>query len=369
MNGTELDFVREAFVSNYIAPAGPMLAKLESAFIPIAGAEHCLAVASGTAAMHLVLRHLGIGAGDTVLASSLTFIGSVSPAAHEGANIVFVDADEATWTMDPERLEQAIARLAARRITPKAVIPTDLYGQPADLDVLRSICSPQGIPIIADAAESLGATYRGAPAGSGVRASIFSFNGNKIITGSSGGMLASADADLIAHARKLATQAREDAPHYEHNELGFNYRMSNVIAAIVLGQLGTLQDRVRQRQRIRGWYREYLESIEGISFMPEAAYGESNAWLTVILIDRKTTSATPETIRLALEENNIESRPTWKPMHMQPVFAHCRVFGGEVSERIYTNGLCLPSGSAMSRQDVARVSDIVRRTILASLVP
>lgn len=370
LGGTEELRVAEAFASNYIAPLGPQVDAFEAAFAEVTGLPHCLAVTSGTAAMHLALHCLGVGPGDVVLAATLTFIGSVSPVRFLGAEVVFVDSDRATWNMDPDRLREALLALTSEGRRVKAVIPTDLYGQCADYQRLLDICAPFGVPVLADAAEAMGARYHPngghgdeavhAGAYPGLKASIFSFNGNKIITTSGGGMLASEDAALIARARKLSQQAREHAPHYEHKEIGYNYRLSNILAAIGLGQLDVLEARVAKRRRIFHWYQEALSGLPGLAFMPEAAYGKANRWLTVLQLDAKAFGATPEAIRMALEAENIEARPVWKPMHAQPVFAGCRVFGGAVAEEQFARGLCLPSGTAMGQDDVARVAGFVR---------
>ncbi|MFW5837285.1 MAG: DegT/DnrJ/EryC1/StrS family aminotransferase [Desulfovibrionaceae bacterium] len=362
MGGTELDFIRQAFESNFVAPAGPQLQAFEEAFARTVGLPHCLALSSGTAAMHLALRHLGVGSGDVVIASTLTFIGSVSPAHYLGAELLFVDADRASWNMDPARLEEAVKLCLRQGKKPAAVVPTDLYGQCADYDAIEAICQDHGVPLVTDAAESLGATYKNRPAGNAGRAAVFSFNGNKIITTSGGGMLASEDEELIAHCRKLSQQAREPAPHYEHEEIGYNYRMSNIVAAIGLGQLEVLEDRVRRRREIFEAYREGLADLPGVGFMPEAPYGAHNRWLTVVTLDPEAFGAAPEDVRQALEAEDIESRPVWKPMHMQPVFQRLGhgCVGGEVAEELFSRGLCLPSGANMSESDLGRVISIVR---------
>ncbi len=394
MGGHELDLVRQAFDSNYIAPLGPMVDAFEKEFSDYTGIPHCVALASGTAATHLALRHVGLQPGDEVMASTLTFIGSVTPIAFAGATPVFIDADETTWNMDPALLEEALQAAARRGRMPKAVIPTDLYGQPCDLPRIKAICSRHGIPVICDSAEAMGAKYRGG--NSGVRrqtpesggqrselrseprtpnpdplvhagfdawASVYSFNGNKIITTSGGGMLASHDKDLIDHARKLSQQAREAVPWYEHTEIGFNYRMSNILAAIGRGQLEILEDRVRRRREIFEGYRQRLGDLPGISFMPEAGGCRSNRWLTVAQIDPGVFGADPHAIRNALASANIEARPVWKPMHMQPVFKFCPCWQKErgVGERLFQCGLCLPSGTAMDDGDLDRICDVVRR--------
>ncbi|WP_419786328.1 DegT/DnrJ/EryC1/StrS family aminotransferase [Pseudodesulfovibrio sp.] len=358
MGGRELEYIHAAFDANFIAPAGPQLAAFEEAFCELTGFAHCLAVSSGTAAIHLAFRMLGVGPGDVVLASDLTFIGSVTSASYQGAGLHFVDSDPESWNMDPRLLAKAIdaEEAAGRRVA--AVIPTDLYGQCADYDAIRAICEPRGIPLVIDAAEAVGATYRGRAAGRGGDAAIYSFNGNKIITTSGGGMLASDDGDFVAEARRLSQQARDAAPHYEHTTLGYNYRMSNISAAIGLGQLTMLDGFVARRREIAAWYEHALCDLP-VSFMPEAGYGKANRWLTVMLLD-PAFGATPEEVRLALEAENIESRPVWKPMHLQPVFADVPCTGGEVCEDLFARGLCLPSGSALTEADLTRIANVIR---------
>ncbi len=392
LGGEELDFVHEAIASNYIAPLGPMVDAFEREFAAYTGIPHCVALASGTAAMHLALRELGVGPGDEVLASTLTFIGSVTPATFLGASVAFIDADEESWNMSPGLLAEELAECARRGKLPKVVIPTDLYGQCCDLERIKQVCARYEIPLVADAAEAMGARFyqrgegrgeRGEDggavafcdlpcslspsllhhAGFGARAAVYSFNGNKIMTTSGGGMLASPDARLIEHARKLSQQARDPAPHYEHTEIGYNYRMSNILAAIGRGQLRVLEERVAAKRRVFERYRQLLADLPGITFMPEPAFSRSNRWLTVILLNPTESGSTPEQIRLALEAENIESRPVWKPMHRQPVFKHCRIRGGGVSERLFEQGLCLPSGTAMTDADQDRVVGIIRRTL------
>lgn len=360
MSGEEARLVTEAFASNFIAPAGPALGAFEREFSERTGFAHCVALSSGTAAMHLALKGLDLQPGDEVWASTLTFIASIGPAVHERATPVFIDSDEDTWTMDPVLLEEGLARAAKQGRRPRAVIPTDIYGQSCDLDRIVGICQAYDVPVIADSAEAVGARYRDRHAGKGARAAIYSFNGNKIITASNGGMLATDDASLAETARHLATQAREPVPHYEHRTVGFNYRLSNICAAIGLGQLRALDLRVQRRRDIFSRYVARLGSLEGISFMPEATYGQGTRWLTVMLIDPEKNRSSPEVVRLALEARNIEARPVWKPMHMQPVFAGARSIGGQVASRLYEQGLCLPSGTAMSDDDVDRISQIVR---------
>lgn len=361
MSGKEQEYVMKAFSSNYIAPKGPMIDAFEEAFSEYTGVSHCVALSSGTAALHLALRHLGVGDGDVVLASTFTFIGSVSPVTFLGAELRFVDCSEDTWNMDPELLREAIKECLAEGRKPAAVVPTDLYGQCADYDAILAVCEPHGIPVVADAAEAMGAKYKGRHAGVGASAAAYSFNGNKIMTTSGGGMLASEDEELIAHARKLSQQAREPYPHYQHVEIGYNYRMSNLLAGVGLGQLEVLGERVARRREIFDIYQRELSPLEGISFMPEAEYGQSNRWLTVCLVDSERCGVDRETIRLELETHNIESRPVWKPMHQQPVFAGCKSYGGEICESIFSKGLCLPSGSALTDEQIERITLLVRQ--------
>jgi len=359
MGGEELKFVHDAFESNYIAPLGPQVDVFEREFAERVGIPYTVALSSGTAAMHLALKSLGVGPGDEVFASTLTFIGSVSPIIFQGASPVFIDADRSTWNMDPNLLANELSPCASKGKLPKAVIPTDLYGQCVDYDKIQEICDYYNVPVIIDAAESLGAEYKNRNAGAAGRASIFSFNGNKIITTSSGGMLASEDNELIDHARKLSQQAREPLAHYEHMEIGYNYRMSNILAGIGRGQLRVLNERVKRKRYIFEYYKNSLGNVSGIEFMPEASYGKSNRWLTVILITPQKFGVDSEFVRLALETENIESRPVWKPMHLQPVFKDCRCIGGKVAEDLFNRGLCLPSGTAMSESDLNRVVNVI----------
>jgi len=360
MSGEELQLVKEAFDSNYIAPVGPMIDSFEREFSEYTKIPHCLCLSSGTAAMHLALLGVGVGAGDLVLASTLTFIGSVSPATFLGAELVFIDSDEDSWNMSPSLLAEEIKRCVDSGRIPKAVVPTDLYGQCADLEQILAVCEPYGIPVISDAAEAVGATYKGQSAGYHARAAVFSFNGNKIITSSGGGILASHDKEFIDRARYLSTQARDPVIHFEHQEIGFNYRMSNVVAAIGLGQLRALDTRVEQTRAVFKRYEESLSGLPGLTMMSEMETGKCNRWLTVILVDEAQFGASPEAIRLALDAENIEARPVWKPMHMQPVFKGTRCVGGEVSERYFSTGLCLPSGSEMTGSDLDRVCSMIK---------
>ena len=358
----ELELVKEAFATNWIAPLGPHVDGFERELAAYVGASHAAALSSGTAALHLALRMLGVERGDEVLCSSLTFSASANPICYEGASPVFIDSDRATWNMDPALLHEELAACAARGRLPRAVIVVDLYGQSADYDPIIAACASYQVPIIQDSAEALGATYQGRQVGTQGKCSVFSFNGNKIITTSGGGMLVSEDAALIERARYLATQARDPAPHYQHSTVGFNYRMSNVLAGIGRGQLRALPDRIAARQRNRLFYESHLGSLPGLRFMPIATYGEPNYWLTCLTIEPGEFGATREDVRLALEDANIESRPIWKPLHLQPVFAGCRTRGGVVSEELFEKGLCLPSGSSLSESALALVCDIVTET-------
>ncbi len=360
LGGSELKHIKDAFKVNYISPMGPQLEAFEKQMSEITGFSHCLAVQSGTAAMHLALRLLDVGPGDTVLASTLTFIGSVSPATFLGAKLAFIDSDKTSWNMDPYLLAEALVHMAKQGKLPKAIIPTDIYGQCADYDTIIRIATPYSIPVVIDAAEALGATYKDRPAGSGGRAAVYSFNGNKILTTGGGGVLASDHRALIEEARRLSQQARDEAPHYEHSTIGYNYRMSNIAAAIGLGQLEVLKKRVQRRREIFDGYVERLSDLPGIAFMPEAEHGKHNRWLTVLLIDADVFGARPDQIRLALEAENIEARPVWKPMHMQPVFADAKIWGGKVSQDFFARGLCLPSGTAMTDSDLDRVAGVVK---------
>jgi dTDP-4-amino-4,6-dideoxygalactose transaminase len=360
MGGQEMKFIREAFDSNYIAPLGPQVDALEKEFSHRFGFEQSAALSSGTAAMHLALDILGVGPGDQVLAPSLTFIGGVSPICFLGAQPVFIDSDLVSWNLDSNLLAEELLDCAARNHLPKAVVSADIYGQSADLDRILDICAPYDIPVVSDSAEALGARYKDRHAGKGARATVFSFNGNKIITTSGGGLLASDDAALIEKARFLSQQARDPGAHYEHTRIGYNYRMSNILAALGLGQLQVLEERVAGKRRVFDYYQKALSDLPGLTFMPEADFGICTRWLTVVLLDPGLFGVGPEQVRLALEKENIESRPVWKPMHMQPVFKGCRHRGGAVSERLFAQGLCLPSGTALTDSDLDRIVGIIR---------
>jgi dTDP-4-amino-4,6-dideoxygalactose transaminase len=354
LSDREPELVLEAIQSNWITTLGPQVDAFERELSETAAVPHAVALSSGTAALHLALVVLGIGAGDEVACSDLTFAASANAIAYTGATPFFVDCDE-TWTIDVDLLDHTIRERQAAGASVRAVVAVDLYGQCCDYDALREVCARHEVVLVQDAAESLGSTYRDAPAGGQGALAAFSFNGNKIITTSGGGMLVSRDRDLVEHARKLSTQAREPVAHYEHREVGFNYRMSNVLAALGRAQLESLPERVAARRRLRDRYRELLDGTRGISFMPEAEYGCGNAWLTCILVDPDLFGADREAIRLALEAEDIEARPLWKPMHLQPVFAAHETFGGDTSARLFERGLCLPSGSALTDEQQDRV--------------
>jgi UDP-N-acetylbacillosamine transaminase len=353
MGGHELAYIKEVFESNYIAPLGAFVDRFENDICRFTGIKAAAALSSGTAAIHLALRLSGVGAGDKVLASTFTFIGSVAPILYQNAEPVLIDSDE-SWNADPSLVEVAITKER-----PKAFILTHLYGQSAKIDQIAEICRQYNVALVEDAAESLGATFKERFTGTFGDFGIYSFNGNKIITTSGGGMLVSDDEEAIKHARKLATQAREPFPWYEHKELGYNYRMSNVLAAIGVGQMEVLNDRIEKKRKIFEWYKELLGDIEEIEFMPEIENSRGNRWLTTLTFARTDPIKVVET----LEAQNIESRPLWKPMHLQPLFKGTACYGGEVSGKFFSKGLCLPSGSAMTKDDVARVASVVREAV------
>jgi len=443
LSGRELEFVRDAFESNWVAPLGPHVDAFEREFVQAVmvtsdergtrnderGAFHACALSSGTAALHLALRMLakeretgGERQSNEVLCSTFTFAASANAITYEGLTPVFVDCDEASWNMDPELLREELAACAKRGKLPRAVLVVDLYGQCADYDPITEACAEFGVPLIEDAAEALGAVYWGQAesegrsqkaecrsegadaggrreasvsgsqlaasatddgrrtrntrsAGSFGAAAVFSFNGNKVITTAGGGMLVSQDKAVVDKARFLATQARDKAPHYQHSEIGFNYRMSNILAAVGRGQLPVLAERIAARRRNFDFYRRALGDLPGIAFMPEAPYGRCTRWLTCLTMggaeaevkaevrpDSTSTGPRSSVLRLleALEAENIEARPLWKPMHLQPVFDGCRIRGGAVSEGLFANGFCLPSGSALTEAELGRICDVVR---------
>jgi dTDP-4-amino-4,6-dideoxygalactose transaminase len=344
-----------AFDSNWIAPVGPDLDAFEREFAEDVGVPHAVALSSGTAALHLALLVLGVGRGDRVITSTLTFAATANAIAYVGAIPVFVDVSRDTWTIDPDLLNEELESCARSGARVAAVVTVDLYGQCADYDRIEAVCRRYGVPIIEDAAEALGATYHGRSAGTFGVCAAFSFNGNKIITTSGGGMLASHNGDLVERVRHLSTQARRHAPHYQHDEVGFNYGLSNLLAALGRGQLQTLPDKLARRRLVNQSYRVAFAELPGIALMPEAPYGRSNCWLTCIIVEPPLFGVSREQIRQHLEHRNIESRPVWKPMHLQPAFEHCDKRGGAVAEELFEKALCLPSGSSLTDDEQDRV--------------
>jgi dTDP-4-amino-4,6-dideoxygalactose transaminase len=359
---TELErkLLLEAFDSNWIAPLGPHVDAFEEELAGIVGAEHAVALSSGTAALHLALVLLGVGPGDDVIVPSFTFAASANVVVYVGARPVFVDSEATSWNIDPELLEQELDERARSDRLPAAVIAVDVFGQCADYDRIIGVCARHGVPLVEDAAEALGATCRGRPAGAFGAISAFSFNGNKIVTTSGGGMLVTDRADWAERARHLATQARDPAPHYEHSEIGFSYRLSNLCAAVGRGQLQRLPEKIARCREINRRYREGLADLPGIGFLPDAPWGEPTSWLTVATVDEREFGASREHVRVELQRRGITARPAWKPMHLQPVFASSPVRGGVVAEEVFRAGLCLPGGSGMPESDLDRVIEAMR---------
>ncbi|MCA1668662.1 MAG: aminotransferase class I/II-fold pyridoxal phosphate-dependent enzyme [Thermomicrobia bacterium] len=363
MSGLEQTYVQDAFETNWIAPLGPHVDAFEREFCEVTGAAHAAALTSGTAALHLAMILLGVGPGDEVLGSTFTFSASVNPITYCGARPTFIDSERTSWNMDPALLRETLAKRAQAGKLPKAVVVVDLYGQSADLDAIKAACDEYGVPLVEDAAAAVGTTYKGRATGTVGKFGAFSFNGNKIITTSGGGMLVSDDGAAIAHARKLATQARDPAVHYLHTEIGYNYRLSNVLAAIGRGQLVVIEDRVAKRRENYDAYVRALGDVPGITFQPEAPWGRHSRWLINILIDPQAFGADREVVRQALAAEEIEARPLWKPMHTQPVFTGCEHVGGAVAEELFETGLSLPSGSTLTEDDLARVVGVIRRCV------
>lgn len=364
MGTGELDFVTEAFRTNWIAPLGPNVDAFEREIAELVGAKKAVALNSGTAAIHLGLILLGIGEGDVVFCSSLTFAATCNPILYQRAQPVFIDSEPDSWNMSPAALAEAFRWAKANNQMPKAVIIVGLYGQSADMDPLRAICDAYGVPILEDAAEALGATYKGRAAGTLGDIGIYSFNGNKIITTAGGGMLIVKTPELADRARFLASQARDPAPYYQHSELGFNYRLSNILAGVGRGQLMVLGERVQQRRAIFDAYRQGLADVEWLEWMGEPDWSFSTRWLTACTIHPKTNHIDPVGVIRALSDEFIEARHVWKPMQMQPLYAASPYFaheGESVSERLFRTGLCLPSGSSMTVDEVGRVIDVIRR--------
>jgi pyridoxal phosphate-dependent aminotransferase EpsN len=367
MSGNEQKYINEAFQTNWIAPLGPNVDAFEKELAEYVGIKGAVAVSSGTAAIHLALQLLDVKKGDRVFCSSLTFIASANPILYEGAEPVFIDSEPDTWNMSPIALERSFEKAEREGQLPKAVIVVNLYGQSAKMDEILEICYKYNVPVIEDAAESLGSTYKGKKSGTFGKFGIYSFNGNKIITTSGGGMLVSDDVDALQKARFLASQARDPAPHYQHSQVGYNYRMSNILAGIGRAQLKVLDDRVKARRTIFERYVQALGNIDGIHFMPELEGTMSNRWLTTLTIDQQTLGITPMDIISALAEENIEARPVWKPLHLQPVFKDIKYYPHKenysVSDYLFSNGICLPSGSNMTEEEQNRVIDVVLKVI------
>ena len=355
----ELEYVNDVFASNWIAPVGPHIDNFEQELSNLSCGYNVAALSSGTASIHLALILLGVQQHDDILCSTFTFSATVNPIKYLNANPIFIDSEEDTWNMCPELLELAIKKGISRNKKPKAIIIVHLYGMPANMNQIMHIANTYDIPVIEDAAEALGSTYNSQPLGTLGDFGVYSFNGNKIITTSGGGALVCKDKTMIDKARFLATQARDEAPHYEHSEIGYNYRLSNVSAAIGLGQLEVLTQRVLKKREINKYYKKELSSINQVSFLDEDKDSFSNFWLTTILLD-KNSAIDREELRLNLERDNIESRPLWKPMHLQPVFKECKFYVNGVSEQLFERGLCLPSGTNMMDEDIERVVRIIK---------
>lgn len=372
MSGNEQKYINQAFEQNWIAPLGPNVDAFEQQISEYAGVKSAAAVSSGTAAIHLALQLLGVGRGDTVFCSSLTFAASANPIVYQGAEPVFIDSEPDTWNMSPDALGEALEDAKQCGKLPKAVILVHLFGQSAKLDEIMELCNEYNVPVIEDAAESLGTTYKGKQTGSFGDFGIYSFNGNKIITTSGGGMLVSNDEEAIRKARFLATQARDPAVHYEHSQLGYNYRMSNILAGVGRAQLEVLDERISARRSIFKRYKEALGHIAGITFLPDFDDAIPNCWLTALTIDQELTGVTYLEIIKALEDENIEARPIWKPLHLQPVFAGTKYYSHSkdqsISEMLFEKGLCLPSGSSMTEEEQDRVISIIKGVLKRSLI-
>lgn len=359
MSGNELKYIEKVFQSNYIAPLGEYVNKFEESIKNYTGAKNALAVTSGTAAIHLALRVLGVGKGDDVLASTFTFIGSVNAIIYQGANPIFIDSDKETWNLSPKLLNKYLCECDKK---PKALIVTHLYGQCADIQKIADICSLHGVYLIEDAAESLGAIYNSKHTGTFGDFGIYSFNGNKIITTSGGGMLVSSNKEWIDKAKFYSTQAKEPFVHYEHLEYGYNYRMSNVLAAIGVGQMEVIEERVAKKREIFEWYKEFLGDVEEISFMPEIDKSRGNRWLSAMTFEKSDYNK----IIKALEDINVESRPLWKPMHLQPLFMDTKSVVDGTSEELFKKGLCVASSTVMSKDDVKIISNSIKESLLTN---
>ncbi|WP_078553417.1 aminotransferase class I/II-fold pyridoxal phosphate-dependent enzyme [Alkalihalobacterium alkalicellulosilyticum] len=367
MSGNETKYIQEAMDTNWIAPLGPNVDAFEKEIANLVGVNEALAVSSGTAAIHLALILLEVKQGDVVFCSTLTFVASANPILYQGAEPVFIDSEPETWNMSPQALEKALQDAANEGKLPKAVIVVDLYGQSAKMDEIVELCNQYDVPIIEDSAESLGASYKGRASGTFGKFGIFSFNGNKIITTSSGGMLISDDEVLMKKARFLATQAKEPFSYYQHNECGYNYRLSNILAGIGRAQLEVLQNRVERRREIFSIYKRELSSFSGLDFMPELVLTRSNRWLTALTMNEEVSGISVPQLLEELSNENVEARHVWKPLHMQPLFDGNRYYSHDentsISEYLFRTGICLPSGSSMSEQDVYRVCSIIKKLI------
>lgn len=368
MGPLEEQYVHEAFATNWITSVGANLDAFERSFSELVGGLPCVALASGTAAIHLSLRCLGVGRGDDVFCSTLTFSASANPILYENARPVFIDSDRATWNMDPVLLAEALEARAKVGKLPKAVVVVHLYGQSADLDAIETACARYDVPILEDAAEALGTHYKGKQVGTRAPVSVFSFNGNKIITTSGGGMLVARDRALVDKARFWSQQSREPVAWYEHKDIGFNYRMSNVLAGIGRGQLAVLEDRVAARRAVAERYEAAFSDIPGLTRMPQASFGRHTNWLSVFLLDEERLGVTRDDIMAALAREDIEARPVWKPLHLQPFFADADRFGGDVAADLFRRGICFPSSSSLSPEDQQRVIDAVRRVTLRAQI-
>ncbi len=368
MSGKEQKYVEEAFRSNWIAPLGPHVDGFEEELASFLKVKCALALSSGTAAMHLALLALNIKQGDLVFCSALTFTATANPILYVGAEPVFIDSEPQSWNMSSLALERALAEAITDKLKPKAVIVVNLFGQSADMEPLKKLCKNYGVPLVEDAAESLGATYRGRPSGSFGKFGILSFNGNKIITTAGGGALVSDDLESLERARYLASQARQPVKHYEHNEVGYNYRLSNILAAIGRAQLEVLEERVQARRTVFERYQQAFKDMDGISFMPEAGYGRANRWLSVMTINPELCGTSKDDLIETLEKENIEARPVWKPMQLQPLFADKKYYahreGISISARLFEQGLCLPSGSNLAEVEQNRIIEIIQSVLV-----
>ncbi|MBE5099055.1 aminotransferase class I/II-fold pyridoxal phosphate-dependent enzyme [Bacillus aryabhattai] len=367
MNGDEQRYIQEAFESNWIAPLGPNVDGFEKEIASYVGVSEAVAVSSGTAAIHLALSLLGVTKGDTVFCSTLTFIASANPIIYQGAEPIFIDSEPETWNMSPQALARALQDASIEGALPKAVIVVNLYGQSAKMDEILSLCNQYNVPVIEDAAESLGSTYKGKASGTFGKFGVYSFNGNKIITTSGGGMLVSNDVAALQQARFLATQARDSAPHYQHSQLGYNYRMSNILAGVGRAQLQVLETRVEARRQIFKHYYQELAGLTGITFMPELSNTKTNRWLTVLTINEKEAGISAAQLVQAFTKQNIEARPVWKPLHMQPLFQGVRYYphseNDDVAQLLFQTGICLPSGSNMTEDDQNRVIQCLKKAL------